>query len=36
VIPELLEANALLKPEQQGDIPFATKAERREATPRGA
>jgi predicted RNase H-like HicB family nuclease len=36
VIPELLEANGLLKPDQQGDIPFAIIAERHEKAPRAA
>ena len=36
VIPELLEANGLLTPDQQGDIPFAIIAERHEKAPRAA
>jgi hypothetical protein len=36
VIPELLEANGLLQPDQQGDIPFAIIAERHEKAPRAA
>jgi predicted RNase H-like HicB family nuclease len=36
VIPELLEANGLLKPDQQGDIPFAIIAEHHEKAPRAA
>ena len=35
-IPELLEANGLLKPDQQGDIPFAIIAERHEKAPHAA
>jgi hypothetical protein len=34
VIPELLAANGLLNPDQQGDIPFAIIAERHETAPR--
>jgi hypothetical protein len=34
VIPELLEANGLLQPDQRGDIPFAIIAERHETAPR--
>ena len=36
VIPELLEANGVLSPGQQGDIPFAIIAERHEKAPRAA
>lgn len=36
VIPELLEANGLLKPDQEGDIPFSIIAERHEKAPRAA
>jgi predicted RNase H-like HicB family nuclease len=36
VIPELLDANGLLQPDQQGDIPFAIIAERHEKAPRAA
>ena len=36
VIPELLEANGLLQPDQQGDIPFAIVAQRHETAPRAA
>jgi predicted RNase H-like HicB family nuclease len=36
VIPELLETNGLLQPDQQGDIPFAIIAERHETAPRAA
>jgi predicted RNase H-like HicB family nuclease len=36
VIPELLDANGLLDPDQQGDIPFAIIAERHETAPRAA
>jgi predicted RNase H-like HicB family nuclease len=36
VIPELLEANGLLEPDQQGDISFAIIAERHETAPRAA
>jgi predicted RNase H-like HicB family nuclease len=33
VIPELLEANGLLPPDHQGEIPFAILAERHERAP---
>ena len=36
VIPDLLEANGLLEPDQQGDIPFTVIAERHEKAPRAA
>jgi predicted RNase H-like HicB family nuclease len=36
MIPELLEANGLLQPDQQGDIPFAIIAERYETAPHAA
>ena len=36
VIPDLLEANGLLEPDQQGDIPFTAIAERHEKAPRAA
>jgi predicted RNase H-like HicB family nuclease len=36
VIPELLQANGLLQPDQLDDIPFAIIAERHDAAPRAA
>jgi predicted RNase H-like HicB family nuclease len=36
VIPDLLEANGLLEPDQQGDIPFTVIAKRHEKAPHAA
>jgi hypothetical protein len=36
VIPELLEANGLIAPNEVGDIPFTVMAERHELAPRAA
>jgi predicted RNase H-like HicB family nuclease len=36
VIPELLEANGLIAPDEIGDIPFTVTAERHELAPRAA
>lgn len=36
VIPELLEANGLIAPNEIGDIPFTVMAERHELAPRAA